>query len=78
MRMQRMGTTVGALALLAFSLQVLLGKAALAAQDIQVEINPERESGGAWYGLWWVWVLVAVFIIVIVALTTRGSGKSTA
>ncbi|HLB54458.1 MAG TPA: hypothetical protein VJK71_05075 [Gemmatimonadales bacterium] len=74
-----MGTVVGALSWLAFGLQFVLGKAALVAQDIQVDINPDRSgSGPAWYGLWWVWVLIAVFIIVIVALTTRGSGKRSA
>ena len=66
--------SVGWLAALVLGLQTLLGRAVLAAQDIQVDVNPQRGGGGTpWYGMWWVWVLAAVFIIVIVALTTRGN-----
>ncbi|MGQ0702938.1 MAG: hypothetical protein ACT4PM_07375 [Gemmatimonadales bacterium] len=54
---------------------MLVGRALLAAQDIDVQINPQQPVGPPWYGIWWVWVLIAVFIIVIVALTTRGGEK---
>lgn len=47
------------------------------AQDIQVDINPERGGGGAWYTAWWVWVLIGLFVIVIVvALTSRGKSSA--
>jgi hypothetical protein len=73
------GRNVGWLAALVLGLQTLFGRAVLVAQDIQVDVNPQRGGGGTpWYGMWWVWVLAAVFIIVIVALTTRGSGRTTA
>jgi hypothetical protein len=74
----RKGRTAGWLAALVLGLQTLLGRAVLVAQDIQVDINPQRGHATPWYGMWWVWLLAAVFIIVIVALTTRGSGRSTA
>ncbi|MGH7560974.1 MAG: hypothetical protein ACRENB_08135 [Gemmatimonadales bacterium] len=54
--------------------QALLWSGLAAAQaEIQVEIDGDR--GGAWYATWWIWVLVALFIIVIVALTSRGRAK---
>jgi hypothetical protein len=47
------------------------------AQDIQVDINPERGGGGAWYTTWWVWVLIGLFVIIIVvALTSRGKSAA--
>jgi uncharacterized membrane protein len=47
------------------------------AQDIQVDINPERSGGGAWYTTWWVWVLIGLFVIIIVvALTSRGKSAA--
>lgn len=30
----------------------------------------------AWYGQWYVWVGVALFVIVVIALTNRGSRQS--
>lgn len=77
MQIQRSRTS-GWLAALVLGLQMLVGRAVLVAQDIQVDVNPQRGGGTPWYGLWWVWLLAAVFIIVIVALTTRGSGRTTA
>lgn len=75
MRIQR-GRRIGWLASLVLGLQMLVGRAVLAAQDLQVDVDTGGNGGTPWYGMWWVWVLAAVFIIVIVALTTRG--KSTA
>ncbi len=73
----RKGRTAAWLAALVLGLELVVGRAMLMAQELKVDVNT---NGGStpWYGLWWVWVLVAVFIIVIVALTTRGSGRSTA
>jgi hypothetical protein len=74
--------TVGKwLAMLMLGLQTLMWKASIAlAQDpdvqIDVDINPQQGDGGAaWYTMWWVWVLIAMFIIVIVALTSRGKAS---
>lgn len=54
-------------------LQTFAGFAVAAAQDIKVEINPPSSGGMAWYQTWWVWVLVALFVIIIVvAITSRG------
>lgn len=68
----------GWLAVVILGLQALMRPVLLAAQDIHVDVNPQRSSGPPWYGVWWVWLLAAVFIIVIVALTTRGGGRRTA
>ena len=73
--------TVGKwLAMLMLGLQTLLWKASIAlAQepDIQVDINTQEGGGGAaWYTVWWVWVLIAMFVIVIVALTSRGKASN--
>ncbi len=65
----------GWLALLGLGWQALVRPALVMAQDIHVDVNPERSSGPPWYGIWWVWLLAAVFVIVIVALTTRGGGR---
>jgi hypothetical protein len=70
-------TQSGWLAALVVGLKALLIPALAVAQDIQVDVNPDRGGGTPWYGMWWVWLLAAVFIIVIVALTTRGSGRRT-
>jgi hypothetical protein len=46
--------------------------------DVNVDLNtnnPGAAAGAAWYSAWWIWVLIAVFIIVVVALTTRGGNK---
>jgi len=59
--------------------QAFLWRTVAVAQDpsIQVEINPERGGGGAWYTAWWVWVLIGLFVIVIVvALTSRGKSSA--
>jgi len=35
-------------------------------------------SSEAWYGHWWIWAVgVAVFLIVVIALTNRGGRTST-
>lgn len=65
------------------ALQVFLFKAAvMMAQDVpknvDVDINVKNPGAGtAWYGNWWIWAIgVAVFLIIIVALTNRGSSNT--
>ena len=44
------------------------------AQDKQVDVNINTDSGGNWYAQPWVWIVgVAVFILLLVALTRSGS-----
>lgn len=56
----------------------LMWKLAAIVQDpkIEVDINTPGDGGGAWYATWWIWVLVALFIIIIVAITSRGKTAS--
>jgi hypothetical protein len=59
--------------------QSLFASAVAFAQDqaTDVTVTTERTTRTIWYSEWWVWAVgVAVFLIVIVALTTRG-GRST-
>jgi hypothetical protein len=46
--------------------------------DVNVDIDgPSAAGGTVWYGNWWVWAIgIAVFLIVIVALTNRGGSRS--
>lgn len=47
--------------------------------DVDVDINTPGGGGAAWYGNWWIWAIgIAVFLIIIVALTNRGGGRSEA
>lgn len=40
-------------------------------------VTTTRTTTTVWYGEWWVWAAaVGVFLIVIVALTTRGSSRA--
>ncbi len=44
------------------------------AQDKQVDVNINTNSGGNWYAQPWVWIVgAAVFILLLVALTRSGS-----
>jgi hypothetical protein len=44
------------------------------AQSQGVDIDVNTRSTPAWYGQWWLWAVgVAVFLIIVVALTNRGS-----
>ena len=39
--------------------------------DIDVDVNEGGNS--AWYGQWWVWAVgLAAFLVVVIALTSRG------
>lgn len=63
------------------ALQVLIFKSViLVAQEtknVNVDIDVKGPAGGAWYGNWWIWAIgVAVFLIIIVALTNRGSNNT--
>lgn len=69
------------LALLAVQGFVLQSAIAIAqeAKDVNVDVDLNTNSpvgGAAWYSAWWIWVLIAVFIIVVVALTTRGGNRN--
>lgn len=60
------------------SLQALLLTAVAFAQD---QNNPltvtTRTTETVWYSQWWVWAVgVAVFLIIIVALTNRGGSRT--
>ena len=55
--------------------QTFAGYVVAVAQEakVEVDLNPEASSGGAWYTTWWFWVLVGLFVlIVIIAITSRG------
>src|SRR5688500_12387052 len=43
--------------------------------DVKVDIDAVTGGPGI-FGTWWVWVLIAVFLIVVVALTTRSRGSA--
>ena len=44
------------------------------AQDKKVDVDINTNSGGNWYAQPWVWIVgVAVFILLLVALTRSGS-----
>ena len=77
------------LVMMVLALQMLIYKGAiLLAQDgggekkvdVNVDIDgPSAAGGTVWYGNWWVWAIgIAVFLIVIVALTNRGGRSDTA
>jgi hypothetical protein len=57
------------------AMQSLLITALVYAQDAQVDINATTtETTTTWYGQWWLWAVgAAVFLIVVIALTNRGS-----
>ena len=39
-----------------------------------IDVNVNTGSDAMWYSQWWVWAVgVAVFLIIVVALTNRGS-----
>lgn len=41
--------------------------------DVDIDMKTPGGGGTAWYGNWWVWAIgIAVFLIIIVALTNRG------
>lgn len=40
----------------------------------EIDINVEEKT--SWYGSWWVWAIgIAIFIIIIVAITNRGGRR---
>jgi hypothetical protein len=58
---------------LLLALQSLLVTGLVFAQSQGIDINVNTKPQTMWYGQWWVWALgVAVFLIIIVALTSRG------
>ena len=43
--------------------------------DLDVSVNTGGDA--AWYGQWYVWAIaVAVFLVLVIALTSRGSRQS--
>jgi hypothetical protein len=65
-----------------FMLMAILPATVAMAQEetkkVDVNISTGNDGGGgAWYGQWWVWAIgLAVFIIIIVAITRGGSNKA--
>jgi hypothetical protein len=60
------------------ALEAFVFKAAMYAQDVpknvdvDVNVKGPNSGGTVWYGNWWVWAIgIAVFLIIIVALTNR-------
>lgn len=64
-----------ALAIMVYSIfNALISFAQSAPEKVDVDIN--TDGGGAWYGQPWVWAVgVAVFIVIIVAIT-RSNNKN--
>ena len=61
------------LAMITFCANLLTSIKVIAQTPDKVDVNINSNGGGAWYGQPWVWVIgLAVFIIVIVAITRRG------
>jgi len=57
-------------------IQLLFASALAFAQDqaADLTVTTQKTTSTVWYTEWWVWAAgVAVFLIVILALTTRGS-----
>lgn len=43
-------------------------------QTVDLTVKTEKVTTAVWYNEWWIWAAgVAVFLIIIVALTNRGS-----
>ena len=60
-----------------FSSMLLISGQAIAQATEKVDVNINADSGASWYASPWIWALgVAVFIIIIVAIT-RGNGRTT-
>lgn len=63
---------------LIMTINVLLGNIAMAQTTApeEVDVNISTDSGGGWYAQPWVWVVgVALFIIIIIAITRSGSRR---
>jgi hypothetical protein len=65
------------MALVAFvNSMLLISGQALAQATEKVDVNINADSGSSWYASPWVWALgVAIFIIIIVAIT-RGNSRT--
>jgi hypothetical protein len=58
------------------AVQSLFASALAFAQDqgVDLTVKTEKTTSAVWYNEWWIWAAgVAVFLIIIVALTNRGS-----
>jgi hypothetical protein len=58
------------------AVQSLFASALAFAQDqgVDLTVKTERTTSSVWYNEWWIWAAGgAVFLIIIVALTNRGS-----
>ena len=68
----RSGFLVSFAVALVFILNSLLSFAQTAPEKVEVDIN--ADGGSVWYGQPWVWAVgVAVFIVIIVAITRNNS-----
>lgn len=76
--LQKMSTAERYFMSLAVVLTSLFASVATFAQDVpeKVDVNINTEGGSVWYGQPWVWAVgVAVFIVIIVAITRSRSDK---
>lgn len=48
----------------------LAGK--LLAQEKSITVDVETPGTGAWYTAWWIWVALALFVIVVIAIVSAG------
>jgi hypothetical protein len=61
------------LAIIAFCANLFTSIKVIAQTPDKVDVNISANGGSAWYGQPWVWVVgLAVFIVVIVAITRSG------
>jgi hypothetical protein len=68
------GALLSMIAFIGTLMTSLVGFAQSAPDKVDVNIN--SNGGGVWYGQPWVWVVgVALFIVVIVAITRSGSNR---
>jgi hypothetical protein len=61
-----------------FTVMGLFGTLQVWAQDVPKEVDVDIEAGSetTWYGQPWVWAIgVALFVIIIVAITRNGSRR---
>jgi hypothetical protein len=64
------------LQLIIFSIAIAIAQDDPVGTDRNVDVRIETNGGDVWYGQWWIWaILLAVFIIIIVAITNRGRDR---
>ena len=72
MNIRRSGSAT--LATMVYSLWLAMTQVAQVAADSTYTSSTTRTTTTVWYGQWWVWAVgVGVFLIIVIALTNRGS-----